>query len=86
MVLSPIWRRRLIFFGSATILAIREIIVRTINGRGVGRASDRIRDYAVDIITMLAISTVMIIGIITIWMEIAFAVVWFLLFLLEKLL
>ncbi len=53
MVSNPIWYRRLVSFGSAIILAIREIIVRAINGGDVGRVSDRIRDYATDIITML---------------------------------
>jgi hypothetical protein len=86
MVSNPIWYRRLVSFGSAIILAIREIIVRAINGGDVGRVSDRIRDYATDIITMLFISAVLVIGIMAIWVEFVFVVVWFLLFLLEKLL
>jgi hypothetical protein len=86
MASNHIWYRRLVFFRSAIILAIREVIVRPINGGDVARVSDRIRDYVIDIITMLFIGAVLVIGIMVIWTEIAFVVFWFLLFLLEKLL
>ncbi len=86
MASNHIWYRRLVFFGSAIILAIREVIVRPINGGDVARVSDRIRDYVIDIITMLFIGAVLVIGIMVIWTEIAFVVFWFLLFLLEELL
>jgi hypothetical protein len=86
MVSNPIWYRKLVLFGSAIILAIRETIVRAINDGDAGRVSDRIRDYATDIITMLFISAVLVIGIMVISVEIVFVIFWFLLFLLEKLL
>ena len=84
MVSNPIWYRRVVFFGSAIILAIREVIVRAINGGDVGRVGDRIGGYVIDIITMLFIGAVLVIGIMVIWAEIAFVIFWFLLFLLEK--
>jgi hypothetical protein len=86
MVSNSIWYRTLVFFGSAIILAIREIIVRAINGGDAGKVGDRIKDYAIDIITMLFISAVLVIGIMVIWIEIVFVMFWCLLFLLEKLL
>ena len=63
MVSNPIWYRRVVFFGSAIILAIREVIARAINGGDVGRVGDRIGGYVIDIITMLFIGAVLVTGI-----------------------
>ncbi len=71
---------RLVSFGSATILAIREMIVKATNGGDV--RSERIRDYSIDIITVLFISVGLVIGIMVIWVEAFFIIVWLLLFLL----
>jgi hypothetical protein len=82
MVSNSIWYRRLVLFGSAIISAIREIIIRAINDGDVRKVSDRIGDYVIDTIIMLFISAVLVIGIIVVWVEVIFMVVWFLLFLL----
>jgi hypothetical protein len=82
MVPNSIGYRRLVFFGSAIISAIREVIVRAINDGDVRKISDRIGDYAIDTLTMLFISAVLVIGIIVVWVEVIFVVFWFLLLLL----
>jgi hypothetical protein len=84
MLSNLIWYKRLALFGSAIISSIREIIVRAINGGDVSRVSDRIKDYAIDITTMLFISVVLVIGTMMVLAEVVFMVVLFLLLLLEK--
>ena len=84
MVSNPTWYRKLAFFGSAIISAIKEVIARALNGWDVTRVSDHVKDYATGIITMLFISAVLVIGIMVVLAEIVIVVVLLVLLLLEK--
>jgi hypothetical protein len=84
MLPSSMWRRKLVSFGSAIALAIRETVARITDGGNVKLDSDRIADYAIEGITVFFISAAMVILIIVIWAEVFFAAVWFLLFLLSE--
>jgi uncharacterized membrane protein len=83
MVSNSFWYSRLAFLGSAIISAIREIIAKAINGGDIRRVSDRTKDYASDVVTILFISAVLVIGIMVVLAEVVFVVILFLLLLLE---
>lgn len=70
--------------GSATTLAIREIMIRTTDGGGVRWDSDSIKDHAIEVATALLISAVLVIVVIAIWVQVLFVAMWLLLFLLSE--
>lgn len=84
MIPNSIWRRKLVSFGSATTLAVRELVVSAISGGDGKWDGDRIKDYLIEVGTALLISAALVIMIMMIWAEVLLVASWFLLFLLSE--